>query len=167
MHEQVCCCDEAANHQLPAAAAFWIIWIVSTEECSSLTQNLMQIHCSARSVILNAMATQDTCSLNGIYHPHWLVQWSGHCSHMRIPVPLAARSHRCRANHSRYINNSWTSRHTAYIHNSEFPQSGRPRAAAPRLGDRPLLVPQRPSCSFLVSILHSPLPYSLAWLPRP
>ena len=29
--------------------AFWIIWIVSTEECSSLTQNLMQIHCYTRS----------------------------------------------------------------------------------------------------------------------
>ena len=22
MHEQVCCCDEAANHQLPMVAAF-------------------------------------------------------------------------------------------------------------------------------------------------
>ena len=38
--------------------AIWIIWIFSTEECSSLTQNLMQIHCSTPSVILNAMATQ-------------------------------------------------------------------------------------------------------------
>ena len=26
------------------------------------------------------------CSLNGIYHPHWLVQWSCHCSHKHIPV---------------------------------------------------------------------------------
>ena len=33
--------------------AFWVIWIVSTEECSSLTQNLMQICCSTCSVILN------------------------------------------------------------------------------------------------------------------
>ena len=56
------------------------------EECSSLTQNLMQICCSTRSVILNVMATQYTCSLSGIYHPHWLVQWSCHCSHMCIPV---------------------------------------------------------------------------------
>ena len=38
------------------------------------------------SVILNAMATQYTCSLSGIYCPHWLVQWSHHCSHMHIPV---------------------------------------------------------------------------------
>ena len=26
------------------------------------------------------------CSLNGIYYPHWLVQWSCPCSHMSIPV---------------------------------------------------------------------------------
>ena len=44
--EQACHRDEAANHQLPIAAAFWIIWIVSAEECSSLSQNVMQIHCS-------------------------------------------------------------------------------------------------------------------------
>ena len=57
-----------------------------TEECSSLMQNSMQIRCSTHSVILNAKATQYTCSLKGIYCPHWLVQWSRHCSHMRIPV---------------------------------------------------------------------------------
>ena len=53
MHEQACCRDEATNHQLPLAAAFGTIWIVSTEECSSFTQNLMQICCSTRSAILN------------------------------------------------------------------------------------------------------------------
>ena len=37
-------------------------------------------------LILNAMATQYTCSLNGVYHPHWLVHWSHHCSGMHIPV---------------------------------------------------------------------------------
>ena len=87
MHGQVHCHDEAANHQLPIAAASWIIQIVSMEKCSSLTQNLIQIHCSTHSVILNVMATQYTCSLNGIYRPHWLVQWGRHCSHMHIPVP--------------------------------------------------------------------------------
>ena len=86
MHEWACCHEEAANHQLPTASAFWIIWIVSFEECSSLMQNLMQIHCSICSVILNAMATQYTGSLIGVYHPHWLVQWSHHCSCMCIPV---------------------------------------------------------------------------------
>ena len=75
IREWVICCDEAANHQLPIGSAFWIICIVSMEEWSSLRQNLMQIRCSTRSVILNVMATQYTRSLKGIYHPHWLVQW--------------------------------------------------------------------------------------------
>ena len=86
MREWARCRDEAAHHQLPITAAFWIIWIVSTEECSSLMQNLMQICCFTHSVTLNATATQYTCSLNGIYCPHWLVQWGCHCSHMCIPV---------------------------------------------------------------------------------
>ena len=86
MHEQACCHDEAVNHQSLIVLAFWNIWMVSMEECSSLMQNLLQIHCSTRSVILNARATQYTCSLNSIYRPHWLVQWSHHCSCMHIPV---------------------------------------------------------------------------------
>ena len=86
MHEWVHCCDGAATHQFPIVEAFWIIWIVSMHECSSLTQNLMQMHCSTYLVILNVMTTQHTCSLSGIYYPHWLVQWSHHCSHMCIPV---------------------------------------------------------------------------------
>ena len=86
MHEFLHCRVEAANHQLPIAVVFWIIRIVSVEECSSLMQNLMQNCCFTHSVILNVMATQYTCSLSSIYHPHWLVQWSHHCSHMCIPV---------------------------------------------------------------------------------
>ena len=82
MHKWAHCYDEAANHQLPIAAAFWIIQIVSAEECWSLTQNRTQIRCTTRSVILNVMATQYTCSLNGVYHFHW--QWSHHCSCMPI-----------------------------------------------------------------------------------
>ena len=66
MHEQACCCDEAASHQLPIAMAFCTMLIVFVEECSSLTQNLMQIHCSTFSVILNAMITQYTCSVDGV-----------------------------------------------------------------------------------------------------
>ena len=87
VHEQACCCcDDTTSHQLSIAVTFWIIPVVSVGECSSLTQNLVQIHCSTRSVILNATATQYTCSLNDFYFPHWLVQWSRHCSHMHIPV---------------------------------------------------------------------------------
>ena len=85
-HEQVHCRDEAASHQLPIAAAFWIIQIVSMEECSSLMQNLMDVCCSTCSVILSTTATQYTYSLNGIGCPHWLVQWHSHCSHSCIPV---------------------------------------------------------------------------------
>ena len=86
MHEQVCCFNEAASHQLPIAVALWIIQIVSMEECSSLMQNLMWICCSIRSVMLNVTATQYASSLNGIHHPHWLGQWSHPRSRMRIPV---------------------------------------------------------------------------------
>ena len=86
MHERVHCHDEAANYQLPTAATFWVVQIVSAEEWSSLTQNLMQVHCCASSVILNATATQHTISLNRIYHTHWLVEWNHHCSLMSIPV---------------------------------------------------------------------------------
>ena len=49
-------------------------------------QNLMQICCSAHWVISNVTTTQYTCSLNGVSRPHWLVQWSRHCSRMCIPV---------------------------------------------------------------------------------
>ena len=49
--------------------AFSIIQIVSSEECSSLMQTLMQICYSTHSVILNVMATQYKCSLNGVYCP--------------------------------------------------------------------------------------------------
>ena len=65
---------------------FWIIWIVSVEESSSLTQNWRWIYCSTHSVFLNVTATQYTCSLNGVYCSHWLVQCSHHCSRMHIPV---------------------------------------------------------------------------------
>ena len=85
--------------------AFWIIRVVSVEECSSLIQNLMQIRCCPHLVILNATATQYTRSLNGICRPHWLVQWSCHCSHVHTAVCSPWLS----GYHSRYINNGWTS----------------------------------------------------------
>ena len=112
---EVWCGAEAINHHWPIAAAFWIIQIVSTEECSSLMQNLIQIHCATHSVILNMVATQYTCSLNSIYYSHWLVQWSCHCSHMHIPVhSLWLPGYMCK--HSCYINNGWTfSRQNIYI----------------------------------------------------
>ena len=86
MHERVPCCDKAANHQFPIAADFWIIPINSAKECSSLMQNLMYINSSTCTVFWNVMTTQYTCSFNGTYCPHWLVEWSHHCSHMDIPI---------------------------------------------------------------------------------
>ena len=70
IHEWVCCYDEAVNRQLPIAVAFWILQIISVEECSSLTQYLIQIHRSPHSVILNVTATQYTCPFNSIYCPY-------------------------------------------------------------------------------------------------
>ena len=75
MHEWAHCYDEAADHQLPIAEAFWITWTVSVEKCSSLMQNFMQICYYTCSVILNVTAIQYTCLLNSVYHPHWLEQW--------------------------------------------------------------------------------------------
>ena len=83
MHKWACYHNEAANHQLPVAAAFWIIKIVSVEECSSLRQNLMQIHCSTHSVILKPHSTHAHSTASSALR---LVQWSHHCSHMHIPV---------------------------------------------------------------------------------
>ena len=54
------------------------------EECSSLMQNLIQIHWSTQSFWMTA--TQYTCSLNNTYWPHWLVQWRCHCSCLCVPV---------------------------------------------------------------------------------
>ena len=109
MHEQVHCYNEAANHQLPIAVTFWIIWILSTEECWRLMQNVMLIHCTTYSVILNVMATQYTCSLNGIYCPHWLVQsLLSLFTHVHAGLlSLAARLHQCPANRSHCIDNGW------------------------------------------------------------
>ena len=108
MHTQARCCDKAVNHQLPRAAAFWIICLGPMEESSSLTQNLMQICCSTCSAILNVTATQYTCLFNSIYCSHGLVQWSHHCLHTSIPAHSSWWLHQCCANLSHYINNGWT-----------------------------------------------------------
>ena len=74
------------SYQSPVAHSCGLLNHPNSEECSSLMKNLMQIHCSTHSVILNVMATQYTCSFNSIYCPYWLVQWNSHCSRMCIPV---------------------------------------------------------------------------------
>ena len=119
MHEWACCHDKAANHQLPIAAAFWIIWIVSMEECSSLKQ----IWC--RFIPLLTQSFWMWWSHN--IHAHSVVSTDPMTStvksslFMRVhssPLSLAARLYQCCANHSGYINNGWTfSRQTWYYCN--------------------------------------------------
>ena len=119
MHEREQCCDEVVSHQLPIAAAFWVIWIVSVEECSSLMQNLMQIF--THSVILNTTAKQYPCSLSGVYHPHWLIQWRCHYSHMHIPVHALWLPGYIDVMHcSCYIKNGWTFSGWPFIYLTEL-----------------------------------------------
>ena len=64
----------------------WLCFEIDRWQIDISVQNLMQICGSTCSIILNVTATQYTCSLNGVYCPHWLVQWSHHCSPMCMPV---------------------------------------------------------------------------------
>ena len=101
MYKCAHCHDEAANHQLPIAAALWIIWILSGGECSSLKQNLMQIYCSTCSVILNVTSTPYTCSQQCLPPPLTSTVKLSLFKHAHSsPLSLAARLHRCHANHS-------------------------------------------------------------------
>ena len=81
MHEWACCCDEAVNHHLPIAVAIWIIQIDSVDESSSLVQNLMQI---SLLYLLSHFECEGHTTESTT--PHWLVQWSHHCSHTCMPV---------------------------------------------------------------------------------
>ena len=108
MHEWVCCGDEAANHQLPIAADFWIIWIVSLEERSSLTQILMQICCSTQSFWMWRPHSAHTPSIVSTTPLTSTVKSSLFTHTHSSPLSLAARLHRCCTNHSCYINNGWT-----------------------------------------------------------
>ena len=94
----------------PIAAAFWVIWIVSVEECSSLTQKF------DAETLLYSLSHFEWDS----HTVHMLTQWhllppltntvkSSLFTHANSsPLSLAASLHRCRANHSFYINNGWT-----------------------------------------------------------
>ena len=64
--------------------AFWIIWIVSVEECS----NLMQIWCKFTALLTQSFWMQEPHSTASTapLSPQ-LVQRSRHCSCMHIPVP--------------------------------------------------------------------------------
>ena len=53
LHKRWCMRGYVVMMKLPIAMTFSMIPRVSAEECSSLMQNVMQIHCSPYSVILN------------------------------------------------------------------------------------------------------------------
>ena len=80
MHEWVCCPDEAANHSLLIAVAFWVTWIVTWRnvkfnakfDTDALLYLLSHFECSGRTVH----------TLTQLRLP----QWSRHCSHMHSPV---------------------------------------------------------------------------------
>ena len=106
MHEQGLCPGQAANHQLPIAVAFWIIQIVSTEECSSLTQNLMHyslshFECDSRTVhrlTQQCLPPPLTSTVKSSLFTH---AYSS-------PLSLATRLHWFCTNPSHYTNNGWT-----------------------------------------------------------
>ena len=119
MHEWMCC-DKTANHQLPLAAAFWIIRIVSMEECSSLMQNLMDSllyslsHSVCDSHTVHMLTQQQlpppltsTEKLSLFTHAH------------SSPLSLVARLHQCCTNCSCYINNGWTFSRQVFAHMCE------------------------------------------------
>ena len=115
MHEQAHCHDEAANHQLPTAAGFWITQIVSTRN----VQAKCKIWCRFFALV--------SCFECDSYTVHMLTQWhlllpltstvkSSLFTHARSsPLSLAARLHWCHTNHSCVNNDGTFSRQTSYI----------------------------------------------------
>ena len=119
MREQAHCCDEAANHQLPIAATFWInlnsflegmfklnikldtdslLYFLSHFECDGHTVHMLTQHC-----LLVPLTSTVKSSL--FTHVH------------SSPLSLAARLHRCHASCSCYINNGWSfSGQTSYFY---------------------------------------------------
>ena len=75
--------DETANHQLPIVAAFWIIQMVPKGNYSKIWCRFVapftQSFWMQKPHSTHAHSTASTT-------PHWLVQWSHHCSCMCIPV---------------------------------------------------------------------------------
>ena len=109
MYEKACCSDEAASHQLPMAAAFWITQVVSNGGMFKLntkfdTDLLLYLfnhfECDGHTV---HMLTQHL-----LPPPTSTVKLSLFTHAQSSPLCLAARSHWCRANHSHYINSGWT-----------------------------------------------------------
>ena len=105
MHEWVCCRDEAANHQLPIAVAFWIIW--------SFHRGMFKLHARFDANSLLYLLSHFECDGHTV---HMFTQW-------HLPSPLTstvnlslfthvhssllsldARLYQCHTNHSCYSN---------------------------------------------------------------
>ena len=86
MQEWVRCCDEVANHRLPTAVAFGIIGIVSAEGCSSLSKTSCRFIAQLTQSFWMWWLQNKHAHTRASTTPKWLAQWSGHCSHTRIPV---------------------------------------------------------------------------------
>ena len=109
MHEQACCHDEPANHQLPIAAAFWILWIVS--------RRIFKLNAKGNADLLLYSLSHFECNGRTV---HMLTQWRlppPPTSKVKLPLfthahssplSLAVRLHQCGTNCSCYLNNGWT-----------------------------------------------------------
>ena len=116
MHEQLRGHDEAANHRLSIAVDFWIIQIISVEECLSFTQNW----CRFVALLTHFEGNGHTVRMLTERHlspPLTNTVTSSLFTRVHSsPLSLAARLHGCHANPSCYINNGWTfSGQTSYV----------------------------------------------------
>ena len=118
MHDWVCCCDEAANHQFALICSL-------LNHPNSFHGGMFKLNAKFDADSLLYLLSHFKC--DG-HTGHMLTQWHlpppltstvksslfmlVHSS----PLSLAARLHRCHASHSCYINNGWTfARQTSYI----------------------------------------------------
>ena len=107
MYERACCCDKAANHQLPVVVAFWIIQIVSQKnvqakfDADSFLYLLRHFECDVHTVHMLTQRHVPPPLTSPVKLPMFMHVHSS-------PLSLAARLHRYHANHSHWITNGWT-----------------------------------------------------------
>ena len=106
MHEQACCHDEAANHQL-RLLNHWnsfhrgMFKLNTKFDADLLLYSLSHFECSDHTVHMlthQSLPPPLTSTVKSSLFTHV------HSS----PLSLAARLHQCCTNHSRYINSGWT-----------------------------------------------------------
>ena len=108
MHERAHYHDEAANHQLPVAAAFWITQFArgtfklnAKFDADLLLYLLIHFECDGHTVHkLNQWRLSPPLTST--------VKWSLFTHAHSSPLSLAAKLHGCHTNLSHYVNNGWT-----------------------------------------------------------